>query len=106
MNRSAVAVCLLVSAGLVWSADSTAQPSAGRALLLPDAKEPSRLRLDVAPSTLLSSLAIGHQQMVEIAKALSAKARLIIMDEPTSSLSQGETENLFRVIRDLKVAEL
>jgi ribose transport system ATP-binding protein len=58
--------------------------------------------MDVSPSTLLSRLAIGHQQMVEIAKALSANARLIIMDEPTSSLSQGETEHLFRVIRDLK----
>ena len=58
--------------------------------------------LDVAPSTLLSRLAIGHQQMVEIAKALSANARLIIMDEPTSSLSQKETDSLFRVIRDFK----
>jgi len=58
--------------------------------------------LDVPPSTLLSRLAIGHQQMVEIAKALSVNARLIIMDEPTSSLSQRETEHLFRVIGDLK----
>ncbi len=58
--------------------------------------------LDVAPSTPLSRLAIGHQQLVEIAKALSAEARLIIMDEPTSSLSQGETESLFRVIHELK----
>jgi len=58
--------------------------------------------LDVSPRTLLGRLAIGHQQMVEIAKALSTGARLIIMDEPTSSLSQRETEHLFRVIRDLR----
>jgi ribose transport system ATP-binding protein len=58
--------------------------------------------LEISPATLVSRLAIGHQQMVEIAKALSVKARLIIMDEPTSSLSQRETEHLFRVIRDLK----
>ena len=58
--------------------------------------------LEVSPRLPLSRLAIGHQQMVEIAKALSTGARLIIMDEPTSSLSQRETDNLFRVIRDLR----
>src|SRR5258706_908118 len=58
--------------------------------------------LEVPPATPLSRLAIGHQQIVEISKALFVNARLIIMDEPTSSLSQRETEHLFRVIRDLK----
>jgi ribose transport system ATP-binding protein len=58
--------------------------------------------LDLSPDTLVSDLAIGQQQLVEIAKALSTQARVLIMDEPTSSLSAREAENLFRVIRDLR----
>ena len=58
--------------------------------------------LPVDPDTLVSTLTIGHQQLVEIAKALSVNARVLIMDEPTSSLSTRESENLFRVIRDLR----
>jgi ribose transport system ATP-binding protein len=58
--------------------------------------------LVVDPSTLVSTLTIGHQQLVEIAKALSVNARVLIMDEPTSSLSSHEAENLFKVIRDLR----
>lgn len=58
--------------------------------------------LDVAPSTKVGSLTIGLQQLVEIAKALSVNARVLIMDEPTSSLSQHETKVLFDVIRRLR----
>jgi ribose transport system ATP-binding protein len=58
--------------------------------------------LDVSPGTIVSSLTIGRQQMVEIAKALSINARVLIMDEPTSSLSTREAEALFRVIRQLR----
>ena len=58
--------------------------------------------LDVSPMTLVSELTIGRQQLVEIAKALSVNARVLIMDEPTSSLSQNETETLFGVIKDLR----
>ena len=58
--------------------------------------------LDVDPDTLVEDLTIGRQQMVEIAKALSVDSRVLIMDEPTSSLSQAETENLFKVIKDLR----
>ncbi len=58
--------------------------------------------LEVAPSQIVGDLPIGHQQMVEIAKALSVNAKVLIMDEPTSSLSQKETETLFSVIKDLK----
>ena len=58
--------------------------------------------LDVSPDTLVGDLTIGRQQMVEIAKALSVNSRILIMDEPTSSLSQAETENLFVVIKDLR----
>jgi ribose transport system ATP-binding protein len=58
--------------------------------------------LDVSPRALVSTLSLGKQQMVEIAKALAVNARALIMDEPTSSLSQHETEALFRVINDLR----
>lgn len=58
--------------------------------------------LDVPPATIASELSIGRQQLVEIAKALSVNSRILIMDEPTSSLSQAEADRLFDVIRDLK----
>lgn len=58
--------------------------------------------IQVDPSSPVSELSPGRRQQVEIAKALSTDARLLIMDEPTSSLSQGETERLFEVIRSLK----
>jgi len=58
--------------------------------------------LDVDPATRVSTLSLGQQQLVEIAKALSVNARVLIMDEPTSSLSSSEAANLFRVIRDLR----
>ena len=58
--------------------------------------------LQVAPATLVRQLSIGQQQLVEVAKALSIDARILIMDEPTSSLSQHETAQLFRVIAELR----
>jgi ribose transport system ATP-binding protein len=58
--------------------------------------------LAVSPETLVSELTIGQQQLVEIAKALSVKARVLIMDEPTSSLSGYEAQNLLRLIRELR----
>lgn len=58
--------------------------------------------LAVSPDAIVSDLTIGQQQMVEIAKALSINARVLIMDEPTSSLSQAETENLFKVVKQLR----
>ncbi len=61
-----------------------------------------RLGLDVSPSTPLYQLSIAQQQMVEIAKALSLNARLVIMDEPTSSLTLTETDRLLKVIKDLR----
>src|SRR5579875_1472953 len=61
-----------------------------------------RVGLEVPPHRLVGELPLGQQQMVEIARALSRQARLLIMDEPTSSLTQRETERLFAVIAELK----
>jgi ribose transport system ATP-binding protein len=61
-----------------------------------------RLGLDVPGRTPLRELSIAQQQMVEIAKALSLNARIVIMDEPTSSLTLTETESLLEVIKDLR----
>ena len=52
------------------------------------------------PRTVVGDLPISKQQMVEIAKALSMDARILIMDEPTSALTAREIEDLFRIIRD------
>lgn len=62
----------------------------------------NELGMTFTPDTLVGELSIGHQQMVEIAKALSQEAKLLIMDEPTSSLSQTETDRLFVLVRKLR----
>ena len=61
-----------------------------------------RLDLRVAPDALIADLRVGQQQLVEIARAISENARVLILDEPTSSLSAHEVEVLFGVIADLK----
>ena len=62
----------------------------------------TRLGLDVPTNTLLGKLSIARQQMVEIAKALSLNARILIMDEPTSSLTLTETARLLEVVHELR----
>ena len=62
----------------------------------------ARTGLKLPPTTPVSRLTAGMMQMVEVAKALSLDARIIIMDEPTSSLTAGESEHLFTIIRQLK----
>lgn len=57
---------------------------------------------NVAPKSLVSLLSVGEMQLVQIAKALSLQARIIIMDEPCSALSQKDSENLFGILKDLK----
>ncbi|MGP0063036.1 MAG: sugar ABC transporter ATP-binding protein [Isosphaeraceae bacterium] len=63
-----------------------------------------RLGTAIAPRTRVGDLRIGDQQMVEIAKALAFDAAIVIMDEPTSALSDSEVARLFRVIDDLRRA--
>jgi methyl-galactoside transport system ATP-binding protein len=60
------------------------------------------LEFDIEPKTLAKNLSVSQLQAIEIAKAVSYDARVIIMDEPTSSLTVTETEHLFRIIRRLK----
>jgi ribose transport system ATP-binding protein len=60
-----------------------------------------RLGIDLDPDARIGSLRVGEQQLVEIAKALSLDARILIMDEPTSALSPAECERLFRIVRQL-----
>ncbi len=66
------------------------------------AKYLQRLGLDIGPRTPLSQLSIAEQQMVEIAKVLSQQARVVIMDEPTSSLTLTETQRLLQIVKELR----
>ncbi|WP_292592523.1 sugar ABC transporter ATP-binding protein [Mesorhizobium sp.] len=79
-------------AGLI--VDRKASSHAAGALL-------QRLGIELNPEARVGSLRVGEQQLVEIAKALSMSARILIMDEPTSALSPAECQRLFRIIRQL-----
>jgi len=61
-----------------------------------------KVGLDVDPEMKVSELAVAEQQLVEIAKALLAEARILILDEPTAVLSKEEVKRLFQIMRDLK----
>ena len=60
------------------------------------------LEMDIAPGTRVEELSIGQKQMIEIAKAISYRSKIIIMDEPTASLSHHETMTLSRLVRALR----
>jgi len=60
------------------------------------------LNLPLDPRTQVGNLGIGQQQLVEIAKALSHNAKILVLDEPTAALTESEVETLFRILRDLK----
>ena len=60
------------------------------------------LHLSIEPHTLIRNLGIGQQQLVEIAKALSHDARILVLDEPTAALNDGEVETLFVILNKLR----
>lgn len=61
-----------------------------------------KVNLDVNPATKVKDLGVGKQQLVEIAKALNRDVKLLILDEPTSALNEGDSENLLNLLRGLK----
>jgi inositol transport system ATP-binding protein len=65
-----------------------------------------RLNLSLDPGTQVSELTVAQKQMVEIARAVSYESRILIMDEPTSALTEREVEHLFAIIRDLKARDI
>ncbi|MGL5244021.1 MAG: sugar ABC transporter ATP-binding protein, partial [Sarcina sp.] len=60
------------------------------------------LNLKINPTEIVSSLSVAEQQMIEIAKALSVKSEVLILDEPTSALTESEIKELFRIIKNLR----
>ena len=61
-----------------------------------------RMNIDIPPDTIVGELSVSKQQMIEIAKAVSTNARILIMDEPTSALTSREIDELFEIIERLK----
>lgn len=62
----------------------------------------NKFGIDIDPNETMSNLSVGYCQLVEIAKALSKKAKVLVMDEPTASLSESEVKVLFEIVRNLK----
>ncbi len=62
----------------------------------------SSLNMSVNPNTIMRTMSVSQRQMVEIAKAVSYNAKIIVLDEPTSSLTEPEINKLFAIVRDLK----
>lgn len=60
------------------------------------------LKLNIKPTELVGNLSVGKQQMIEIAKAISFKSNILILDEPTAALTESETKELFRIMDELK----
>ena len=97
-NLSVAANMLLgreIRSGWLGLVDEAAMARAAQPIL-------ARIGARFRPSDRVADLSIAEQQMLEIAKALSMKARLVIMDEPTSSLTLSETNRLLKIIADLK----
>ena len=78
-----------------WQLDHSSQRKAVQDIL-------KQLNLSISPQTRVSDLTVAQQQMVEIAKAISVNAKILIMDEPTAALTESEIDSLFQVTRQLK----
>ena len=78
-----------------WIIDDSTQKQLTRKML-------DSIHLNLDPNRKVNTLSVAQQQMLEIAKALSLNAKIMIMDEPTSALTEAEIENLFRLIRELR----
>jgi putative multiple sugar transport system ATP-binding protein len=65
-----------------------------------------RVRLNDDPGKLVKDIGVGKQQLVEIAKALSKKVKLLVLDEPTAALNEAESENLLNLLKELKAQGL
>ncbi|GAB2024535.1 sugar ABC transporter ATP-binding protein [Lactovum odontotermitis] len=65
-----------------------------------------QLNLNIDPKAKVGSLTVGKMQMVEIAKAISMNAKIVVFDEPTAALTEVEIETLFKIIRDLKAKKI
>jgi ribose transport system ATP-binding protein len=66
----------------------------------------ARLQLDIDPRVIVDKLSIGQKQMIEIAKAISYNSKILVMDEPTASLSHREAETLIAVIKQLRAEDM
>jgi D-xylose transport system ATP-binding protein len=62
----------------------------------------NKVKLDISPNTKVGDLGVGHQQLVEIAKALSKNTKLLVLDEPTAPLTESETEILLTIVNELR----
>lgn len=89
-------IAMARESGRLWSRVRWNQRNDHAAKLL------ARIGANIKPQALVSSLSMPEQQLVEIAKALDAEARVVIMDEPTASLGERDAQNLFRVVRELR----
>ena len=65
-----------------------------------------QLHIDIDPAARMGDLTVGKQQMCEIAKAISHKAKVIIFDEPSAALTEAEIEEMFKIIRDLRAQQM
>lgn len=65
-----------------------------------------RLNMDISPTAKVGSLTVGKMQMVEIAKAISMNAKIVVFDEPTAALTETEIKELFKIIKDLRAQDI
>ena len=101
---------LVVGGGLVGCETALGYAQAGKTVTIVDHAKMykdtdellKKLKLDINSHAKLGTLSIAQMQMVEIAKAVSANCKVLILDEPTSSLTANEVESLFRIMRELK----